>query len=164
MVSRRSGRLTCSGRSEAPGSAHAADMADMRVHAAVASVDDQFMVGTDASFRIVGGANLPTMRLRMNATWPLAVLTINNSRVSIRLRGPLQRTGGVPLDGTPAEIAEVFQVRSMWSRGVGFTDRSGREWYFWTRRVQPILAMLDARGYRVTNVPKKAVKVWKAVP
>jgi hypothetical protein len=122
------------------------------------------MARPDGSLRIVGGANMPTTYLRMNATWPLAVLTITNSRVSIRLRGPLQRIGGVPLDGTSAEIARVFPTRSMWSRGVGFTDRAGREWYFWTRRVQQVLAILDERGYRVTDVPQKAAKVWKAVP
>lgn len=131
------------------------------------ALHDQFMNRPDASFRIVGGANMPTMYLRINATWPLAVLTITDSRVSIRLRGPLQRTGGVPLDGTPAEIAGVFPIRGTLSRGVkgvGFTDRAGREWYFWTRRVQPILAMLDEHRFPVTNIPQKAAKVWKAVP
>lgn len=129
-----------------------------------ARVHDQFMATPSASVRIVGGVNMPTMYLRMNATWPLAVLTITGSRVSIRLPGPLQRTGGVPLDASPAEIAEVFPTRSMWSRGVGFTDRAGRQRYFWTRRVQPILTMLDERGYPVTTVPQKAAKVWNAVP
>lgn len=125
-----------------------ARLSDEVVHGSGASVHDQFMAVPKASFRVVGGANMPTKYLRMNATWPLAVLTIADGRVSIRLRGPLQRTGGVPLDATPAEIAEVFPTRGMWrTSGVGFTDRAGWEWYFWTRRVQPILAMLDERGY-----------------
>ena len=131
-----------------------------------ATVNDRPMATPNASVdvRFVGGANLPTRYLRMNATWPLAVLAVNDGRLSLRLRGPLQRAGGVPLDAAPADIARVFPTRRMWTKGVGFTDRTGREWYFWTRQVQRVLTVLDEHGYAVTNVAQKAGKVWRGTP
>lgn len=122
------------------------------------------MSRSSADLRVVGGANMPVKYLRVSATWPLAVLTVKDSRLTLRLRGSVRRTGGLPLDVAPHDLSRVFPTRSVWTRGVGFTDHKGHEWYFWTRHVHHVLAVLRERGYAVTDTQQKASKVWKEAP
>jgi hypothetical protein len=119
---------------------------------------------SNTDLRKLGGVNMPTTYMRMSATWPLAVLVVNDSRVSLRLRGPLRRIGGVPLDAVPGDLARVFPTHRLWARGVGFIDHEGREWYFWTRQVQRVLATLHEHGFAVTTAPQRATKFWRGVP
>lgn len=71
----------------------------MFTHIVAANVNDWPVATPNASVdvRVVGGANLPTRYLRMNAAWPLAKLAVNDGCLSLRPRGPLRRAGGVPL-------------------------------------------------------------------
>jgi hypothetical protein len=68
--------------------------------------------------RIVGGANVPTGHLRMNANWPLAVLEYDGRQVAVTVRGGA--FGAKPLYAGPNDLASVFRVRLMARRGVGF--------------------------------------------
>lgn len=47
-----------------------------------------FLVVDGAVMRVVGGANVPTAYARVNATWPLAVLVLEGSQLSLTLRWP----------------------------------------------------------------------------
>lgn len=100
----------------------------------------------------------------MNATWPLALLLISHERVSLRLRGLARKTGAVPLDAAPSDLARIFPTHIMWTKGVGFTDHHDREWYFWTRRGQRVLAVLQEHGYPVTYAVERARKARKMTP
>ncbi len=107
---------------------------------------------------------MPTNYLRVSATWPLAELVVHASGLSLRLRHFAKWAGGIPLEVAPGELARVYPTRSMWTRGLGFTDRQGREWYFWTGQVQRVLDVLRERGYPVTYVSQRADKIWKGTP
>lgn len=107
---------------------------------------------------------MPTEHLRMNATWPLAVLTLTDAGLRIELRALVRWIGGVSLSATPGDLTRVFPTYRLWTHGVGFTDRRGRDWYFWTGQDLRILAVLHQRGYPVTNQRQKARKVWQVIP
>lgn len=114
--------------------------------------------------RVRGGANSPTAYLRVNATWPLAVLELQGDRVSLRLSVPF--TGAQPLYARPADLLGVFPVQNRWpgTRGVGLRTFDGREWYFWTFQGAEVLDRLRQQGFPVSSVPQRAGKLWTATP
>ena len=114
--------------------------------------------------RVVGGANVPTAYLRVNATWPLAVLEVQGDRVALRVRVPF--TGAQVLYAGRADLLTVFPVQNRWpgTRGVGFRTFDGREWYFWTFQGAAILDHLQGQGFPVSPAPQRARKVWIATP
>lgn len=124
---------------------------------------------TDASdagvpqIRIVGGANVPTGYMRINASWPLATLQYDGRQVAVTVRGGL--FGAKPLFAGPQELASVFMVRGAYrTRGIGFRLIDGREWYFWTTDRERILSTLAQAGYPVSADEQRARKIWRAEP
>ena len=118
----------------------------------------------DRTARIVGGANVPTAHMRVDATWPLAVLEIAGPRLSLTLRWPGRVFGAESLSTTAEELQRVYPVRRFLVSGVGFTDLHGRDFYFWTRKGQEILDSLRGAGYPVSEVVAKPSKVWRGTP
>jgi hypothetical protein len=103
--------------------------------------------------------------MRINASWPLAVLTVSGSRLSLILRVPRRLAIASSLDVTPDGLAGIFPTRALWSRGVGFTTAEGREYYFWARRHRKeLLDFLRAGGWPVTETPRKPTKLWGGSP
>src|SRR4051812_28160710 len=86
--------------------------------------------------RWIGGANIPTAGgFRVNASMPLAQLTIVSTTVELRLRGPLSRLGRPEtLRAKPPDLHSVFPIRTRWwrFRGIGFRRLDGHEYYFKT--------------------------------
>jgi hypothetical protein len=62
--------------------------------------------------KFVGGMNVPTGRVgRFNATWPLAVLVLHDSRLfELRGRGVLARFPNAAVAVPAADIREVSEV------------------------------------------------------
>ena len=111
---------------------------------------------------IVGGANLPSRLLgRVNATWPLAVLTRHDQRVTIKLRPPGALFGPEPFDVTPHDVEAVFPTRGyLGGRGIGFRLADGTEVYFWTGKGKALLDALEGDGFPVSRDLQRAAKVW----
>jgi hypothetical protein len=57
-----------------------------------------FLVVDYATVRVIGGANVPTSHMRVDATWPLALLEIAGPRLSLSLDPWTE-----PLDGFESE-------------------------------------------------------------
>ena len=111
----------------------------------------------------VGGMNVPARGWgRMNATVPLAELTIDEESLTFRPRlfarlmtGPFH----VPL----AAIKAAYPVRGMLgSSGVGVSTVEGQTAYFWTRRdIDAVLSVLADRGVHVDPQLRRAIASWK---
>jgi hypothetical protein len=118
--------------------------------------------------RVVGGANVPTRNARINATWPLAVLTVVGDAVRLSLRGPgrviARPLGAQSLHATPVDVPRVFPVAGFTASGVGFRTRDGREFFFWTRNGPVVLDRLRLAGYTVSDVPEKPSRAWRGLP
>jgi len=113
---------------------------------------------------IVSGANVPTTTMRVNATWPLAVLELGEARVRLRIRGA-KLFGALTLNAGPADVTDVSPVRGkLGTSGVGFTDRAGRDYYFWTSASEQVLHGLGYYGFPVTARLRTADKAWSARP
>jgi hypothetical protein len=107
----------------------------------------------ERSGRWIGGANVPTKRARVDASWPLGELLIRNGRLTVRLRRVVRWAGGVTLDAGIEDIAVVFPTRINMVSRVGIRHADGREWYFWAgsngnREIR--LALRDA-GFHTTG-------------
>jgi hypothetical protein len=111
--------------------------------------------------RWVGGGNVPSSMFgRVNATWPLAVLTHSSTNVQLRIRPRL--FGAVRLDAAPNDVTRVFPVLSRFTEGVGIQDRSGDTWLFWCKVTPEILGACSDAGYSVTDEIEDVKKlVWK---
>src|SRR5580692_11227176 len=95
---------------------------------------------------------------RLNATVPLARLTIGMEDLRIRLRSfarVMFSDFEVPLD----EINSAFRLRGTFmASGVGFELSDGQLAYFWTLGDKDrILAVLRQRGVRIDPVPRRAI-------
>jgi hypothetical protein len=123
-----------------------------------------FLMVDYAAVRVIGGANVPTSHMRVDATWPLALLEIAGPRLSLRLRWPGRLFGAKDLSATPDELKRIYPVRRLMVSGVGFTDRNGRDFYFWTRKSEEVLHLLCRNGYSVTDTVEKPSKVWRGTP
>ena len=110
----------------------------------------------------IGGMNVPARGLgRVNATFPLAELSIEDEWLTLRprlfaawLTGPFR----VPL----REISRAFPVRGrLGSPGVGVRTTDGLTAYFWTRaNREAVLAELHARGVPVDRAESPASAQW----
>ena len=88
--------------------------------------------------RWTGAADVPTALGRINATNPLAVLTVAGSTLSLRIRPErlVRHTAAVePMVLTPAEVEAVFPARARFRwPAIGIQPRSGPPSYFLTAR------------------------------
>jgi hypothetical protein len=116
----------------------------------------EVVLGNQTEF--VGGMNVPsTLGGRLNATVPLALLTVGEKslRIAPRLFGRAMFSDfEVRLD----EITAAFRLRGTFmTSGVGFELSDGQVGYFWTRRDQDrLLAALQGRGVPIDPVPRRA--------
>lgn len=125
--------------------------------------------------RFVGGMNVPSTLGRLNATVPLAVLTIADGRLRLHPRPfpfPMFTDFEVPL----REIAAAFPLRgTLMTSGVGIELSDGLLAYFWTLSNQgPVLAALHQHGVRIDQTPRRAigalkgqfgwVRIWRRTP
>ena len=100
----------------------------------------------------MGGGTVPARVLgSMTGTWPLAVLEIRPAGLSLRMRKIARGFGPDRLEVTPATLRRVFPAHGQLARGVGFIDREGRTFYFWTYRGGRILDLLARLGYPVVT-------------
>ena len=100
--------------------------------------------------RFVGGGTVPARLLgSMTGTWPLAVLEVGPAGLSLRLRKIARGVGPERLEATPVTLRRVFPAHGVTAPGVGFIDREGRTFYFWTYRCGRILDLLARLRYPV---------------
>jgi hypothetical protein len=111
--------------------------------------------------RFIGGANVPALGLRMNATRPFGRLEVDQSE--LRLFVVPRWLPAEELEASPASLREVFRVASRLRHGVGFQALDGREWYFWSSRADEILRLLEQLRYPIGQ-PRSKTKVWKGTP
>jgi hypothetical protein len=72
--------------------------------------------------------------------------------------------GAKDLSATPDELKRIYPVRRLMVSGVGFTDRNGHDFYFWTRKSEEVLHLLRRNGYSVSDTVEKPSKVWRGTP
>jgi len=96
--------------------------------------------------------------LRMNATWPLAVLAVQENALTLRFRPRLIASFGFKgCQWHVGEMSAVFPVRgrlARFNRGLAIESTTMPLAYFWTWRPEPILAVLDAHGVRVERTER----------
>jgi hypothetical protein len=93
--------------------------------------------------------------MRLNATWPLAVLTVGSGRVHLRVRPAL--FAAKPYDSSAGDLKEVFPCRGTFgSSGVGFRSYDGRLFYFWTGRRDAVLDACRSAGLPVSSEVRRA--------
>lgn len=97
-----------------------------------------------------GGGNVATGMGRMNATWPLAVLTVHEDALTIRFRPKLiARCFGMgPYVWHVGEVIVVYPVIGRFlglSRGLAVESRTTPLVYFWTQQPEPILTALSGQ-------------------
>ena len=122
---------------------------------------------TPRVYNWIGGANVPTLGgLRVNAGYPLASLSLENTNITLRLRGRISFLfRSELLFAGPSDVSDVFAIESkLRFRGVGFRRTDGHEFYFKTGRAKEILPVLHEAGFSVSELPKPASKIWKFTP
>ena len=116
--------------------------------------------GTPRSW--TGGANMVGALGRMNATSPLAVLTVSIDALSLRLRpAPVAAVFGVErLDTARQSVHEVFPASGrMRASGVGIVVGDDPVAYFWTTDREGVLAALAQYGYPV-SWQERLARAW----
>jgi uncharacterized protein DUF2510 len=106
----------------------------------------------------VGGMNVPSaLGGRLNATVPLALLTIGENTLRIRPR-LFGRAMFSDFEVRLEEITAAFRLRGTFmTSGVGFELSDGLLAYFWTRRDQArLLSALQQRGVFIDPTPRRA--------
>lgn len=101
-----------------------------------------------------GGGAVATDLGRMNATWPLAVLTVRECTITLRFRPKLigRMFGANPSVWRDGEIIAVYPVRGRLvrlNRGLAIESTTMPLAYFWTRHPEPVLAALGEHGVPV---------------
>lgn len=118
--------------------------------------------------RVVGGANVPTIgNLRVSATWPLAVLTLDGSSLAVKVRWFARLFRPADLTVGPSSVKLVAPTKPAFGLGISGIDialSDGRNFYFWTGRRDAILEGLAAAGFPVSGDEHKARKVWAVEP
>lgn len=101
----------------------------------------------------VGGMNVPIALGRLNATAPLARLTIDEHTL-------VMRTWGTSFEASLRDIDVAFQLTGgLLTPGVGVTLRTGETAYFWTwgrEKKSAILGDLMAAGVRIAPERRRA--------
>ena len=108
--------------------------------------------------RFVGGMNVATKAGgRLNATMPLAVLTVDSTSLTLHPRSfpiPMFTDFRVSL----VNIAAAFPLAgSPFASGVGIQLSDGQLVYFWTFRQDRVLAVLRQRGIPIDPIRRRAV-------
>ena len=113
-----------------------------------------------------GGANLPTRHLRVNASRPLARLSIDAGRIEIRLRprfaAKLFRADELSVE--PGAVESVYRAVGKLFRGIGVHTNTGRDYYFSTTAAEDILAVAADAGFVVDTDPRVPRKIWNPMP
>lgn len=109
-------------------------------------------VGGGASW--TGGANVATDLGRMNASAPLAVLSMTGDSLALHLRPKLvgRLFGARPLVWHVDEVLAVYPVRGRLlkiSGGIAVESSTAPLAYFWTRRADEVLPVLAGHGLPV---------------
>lgn len=115
----------------------------------------------------IGGANVPTRRMRVNVGMPLAQLTLSGQRLELRFRPAfLTRLSRADhLSVTPRDTVCVYPCRSRRGfQGVGVSTSSGRDYYFKTWASREILSELREAGFPVSGDEREPTKIWTAIP
>jgi hypothetical protein len=113
-----------------------------------------------AVLEVRGGANIPASIGRVNATWPLALLSVSAAELGLRVRpGLLIRSRLVMPKSTEHEI---FPVRGPLLRtsGIGI-DVGHQSWYFWTSTSRELVDTLGQLGYHTDTAVRSASQSWK---
>jgi hypothetical protein len=94
----------------------------------------------------VGGMNVVSKFGRLNATWPVARLILDDVRACLVARGPL-RWAVKDRSAPYGEIEAVQEIRGPFgSSGVRMRTRTGGTWCFWTTRPQLVIGEIRAHG------------------
>lgn len=114
----------------------------------------------------VGGANLPTRYMRMNAPWPLARLTIDQGLIGIQIRPRLaaRLTHADELSAAPDAVECVYAAVGKLFRGIGVRTTSGRDYYFRTYAGAEVLAAAHQAGFPVSGESRVPSKIWNPMP
>lgn len=101
-----------------------------------------------------GGANLATDLGRVNATWPLAKLTVSEHLLAIHIRPKLLAglLGATWSSWPPDQLLTLYPVRGKWfsfNTGIAIEGSSSPLAYFWTRRPADVLTVLARHGLPV---------------
>jgi hypothetical protein len=120
------------------------------------------MTGAGVSgVRFVGGMNVPGALGRVNASMPLAELTVRDGELALRPRwfGAWFFTRfAVPV----SEIEQAFPLRGrVLTPGVGLSLTDGEEAYFWTFDGDRVLAALAGVGVPMGPEPRRASHRWR---
>lgn len=111
--------------------------------------------------RFVGGLNVPTKLGRLNATWPLAALTIDEHLVTLEpsvLCGVIRAR--VSVATTAIRVAYKLKGRMM-TPGAGLDLTDGRTLYFWTwANKDRVLEALSRQGVRIDPLARRASAIW----
>jgi hypothetical protein len=97
--------------------------------------------------------------VRINATVPLARLTIDDERVRVRLRGRLGRSARAQFATSLADIVVAYPLRGhIFAAGVGFDLRHEQFLLFYTwRRRYEVLQALRRRSVPIDETPRRAM-------
>jgi hypothetical protein len=112
----------------------------------------------------IGGMNVPSRLGRVNASRPLAELSVGADALILRPRwfaGWVLRDVVIPMDQVTA--AFPLSGRRM-ARGIGVAMSGGQVAYFWTAQSDEVLAALRAAGVKVDPVPRRASALWSWRP
>jgi hypothetical protein len=114
-----------------------------------------------AEERFIGGASLPSKRWgRINATMPLASLTLDDAGLLLRLRGRLGRSAQSQFAVRFDDSASAYPLRGrLLAPGVGLDLLDGRFAYFYSwRHGSQVLRALGGRGVTVDHEPRSAFR------
>jgi hypothetical protein len=92
----------------------------------------------------------------LNATWPLARLTLTDKGLTLRLVG----LALVQFDWAELVSAERVVGGLMGSPGVRLTLMDGRRFVFWSFRPEAVLAALRDRRVQIIEPDGRPPKVW----
>ncbi|UIJ36002.1 hypothetical protein [Allobranchiibius sp. GilTou73] len=112
----------------------------------------------------MGAANVPGEWSRVDVSSPLAVVEVNDSMVSMRLR-VFGRFGGAPrLAARFDELKRVYLVRRsgmVFGVGVAFTAADGSDFYFWGTHTWELVQLLRRAGVQISDAVEPATKLWR---
>ena len=111
--------------------------------------------------RFVGGLNVPTKFGRLNATWPLATLTIDEHTVTLE-PSVLRRLVRARVSVAPTAIKVAYKLKGrMMTPGVGLDLTEGRTLYFWTwANKDGVLDALRRQGVAIDPAVRRASAIW----